>query len=118
MTTAILLFVYLGYLALRRATLDPVSRARRSAVYGVLAVVQLPVVHFSVLWWRSLHQPPTVLRPGDPWAIVLLLPDDGSAFEVDLDAEKRQLMGIQANDGERARLAVQQLRQLQRRFQG
>ena len=66
--------------------------------------------------WPRVHK--FVLRPGDPWAIVLLLPDDGRAFEVDLDAEKRQLMGIQANDGERARLAVEQLRQLQRRFQG
>jgi len=65
-TTALLLFVYLGYLALRRATLDPTSRARRSAIFGVLAAVQLPVVHLSVIWWRTLHQPPTVLRPGDP----------------------------------------------------
>ncbi|MGH3979428.1 MAG: cytochrome c biogenesis protein CcsA [Pseudonocardiaceae bacterium] len=65
-TTALMFFVYLGYLALRRATLDPVARARRSAVYGMVAFVQVPIVHMSVLWWRTLHQPPTVLRPGDP----------------------------------------------------
>lgn len=65
-TTALLFFVYLGYLALRRATPDRVDRARRSAVFGVVAFVQVPIVHFSVLWWRTLHQPPTVLRPGDP----------------------------------------------------
>ncbi len=65
-TTALMFFVYLGYLALRRATLDPTTRARRSAVFGVVAFVQVPVVHLSVLWWRTLHQPPTVLRPGDP----------------------------------------------------
>lgn len=65
-TTAVLFFVYLGYLALRRATLDPRQRARRSAVFGVVAFAQVPVVHLSVLWWRSLHQPPTILRPGDP----------------------------------------------------
>lgn len=65
-TTAVLLFVYLGYLALRRATVDAAQRARRSAIFGIVAFVQVPVVHFSVLWWRSLHQPPTVLRPGDP----------------------------------------------------
>lgn len=65
-TTALMFFVYLGYLALRRATIDPVSRARRSAVFGVVAFAQVPVVHMSVLWWRTLHQPPTVLRPGDP----------------------------------------------------
>lgn len=65
-TTALLFFVYLGYLALRRATPDRDVRARRSAILGIVAFVQVPVVHFSVLWWRTLHQPPTVLRPGDP----------------------------------------------------
>ena len=65
-TTALMFFVYLGYLALRRATLDHLARARRSAVFGVVAFAQVPVVHMSVLWWRTLHQPPTVLRPGDP----------------------------------------------------
>lgn len=61
--TAVMFFVYLGYLALRRSIPDPATRARRSAVFGVLAVVQVPLVHFSVVWWRSLHQPATVLRP-------------------------------------------------------
>jgi heme exporter protein C len=76
-TTALMFFVYLGYLALRRATLDPTARARRSAVFGVLAFAQVPVVHMSVIWWRTLHQPPTVLRPGDPtidhWMLAALL---------------------------------------------
>ena len=65
-TTALLFFVYLGYLALRRATPEPLLRARRCAVFGVVAFAQVPLVHFSVVWWRTLHQPPTVLRPGDP----------------------------------------------------
>lgn len=65
-TTAIMFFVYLGYLALRRATVDPIARARRSAVFGVVAFAQVPIVHMSVLWWRTLHQPPTVLKPGGP----------------------------------------------------
>jgi heme exporter protein C len=65
-TTALLLLVYLGYLGLRRATPDPEARARRAAILGVVAFVQVPIVHLSVLWWRTLHQPPTVLRPGDP----------------------------------------------------
>ncbi|MDA3644082.1 cytochrome c biogenesis protein CcsA [Saccharopolyspora indica] len=65
-TTAVMFFVYLGYLALRRATADPLARARRSAVFGIVAFVQVPVVHMSVVWWRTLHQPPTVLKPGEP----------------------------------------------------
>ncbi|MDJ0791265.1 MAG: cytochrome c biogenesis protein CcsA [Acidimicrobiia bacterium] len=61
--TAIMFFVYLGYLALRRTTTDLNARAKRSAILGVLAVVQVPLVHFSVVWWRTLHQPPTLLKP-------------------------------------------------------
>jgi heme exporter protein C len=65
-TTAIMFFIYLGYLGLRRGIADPVARARRSAILGVIAVAQIPIVHFSVTWWNALHQPPTILRPGDP----------------------------------------------------
>ena len=64
MATALLFVVYLGYLALRRAIDDPVARARRSAVFGVVAFAMVPLVHFSVLWWRTLHQPPSLLKPG------------------------------------------------------
>ena len=64
--TAVMFFIYLGYLALRRSFDDPEMRARRSAVLGVIAVLQIPIVHFSVTWWRGLHQPPTVLRPDNP----------------------------------------------------
>ena len=65
-TTALMFFIYVGYLGLRRAIQDPVARAGRSAILGILAVVQIPIVHFSVTWWTALHQPPTILRPGDP----------------------------------------------------
>ncbi len=58
--------------------------------------------------WDRVHK--IILRRGDPWAQVLLTPADGSPFEVDLDAEKRQLMGIQATDGVRAQRAVEELR--------
>ena len=62
--TAVMFFVYLSYLALRRTIIDPTTRARNSAVFGMLAIVQIPIVHFSVVWWRSLHQDPSLLRPG------------------------------------------------------
>lgn len=63
--TAIMFFVYLGYLALRRAIDDPAARARRAGVYGVLSIVQIPIVHYSVIWWRDIHQSPTLLRPDE-----------------------------------------------------
>ena len=57
-TTALMFFIYLGYLALRRTTTDPLLRARRSSVLGAVAVVQTPLVYFSVKLWRTLHQGP------------------------------------------------------------
>ncbi len=63
-STALMFFVYLGYLALRRATPDPVQRARRSALLGLVAVVQVPLVYFSVTLWRTLHQGITVRPTG------------------------------------------------------
>ena len=65
-TTAVLLLVYIGYLAVRRLPESPARRARWSAVIGIAGFVNVPIVHLSVVWWRSLHQRPTVLRLGGP----------------------------------------------------
>ena len=62
--TAIMFFVYLGYLALRRTTDDPVARARRSAILGAIAFVQVPLVYFSVNLFRTLHQTQSVRPDG------------------------------------------------------
>ncbi|HEX5695553.1 MAG TPA: cytochrome c biogenesis protein CcsA [Acidimicrobiia bacterium] len=63
-STAVMLFVYIGYLALRRATPDPEMRARRSAILGAVAVVQVPLVYFSVYMFRTLHQTPSIRPDG------------------------------------------------------
>ena len=55
-STALLLALFLGYVALRRVAYDPDARARRSAVAALIAVADVPIVHFSVDWWRTLHQ--------------------------------------------------------------
>ena len=65
-TTALLLLIYVGYLSLRRVADSTTRRARWSAVIGVVGFVDVPIVHLSVVWWRSLHQQATVLRPGAP----------------------------------------------------
>jgi len=65
-TTAVLLLSYVGYLGVRGLSVDAHRNARRAAVVGIVAVANIPVVHFSVVWWRTLHQPPTVLRPEGP----------------------------------------------------
>lgn len=59
-TTALLFVTYIGYLAVRRLGGSHQQRAKRSAVVGMLAVLEIPLVHFSVKMWRSLHQDPTV----------------------------------------------------------
>jgi heme exporter protein C len=72
-TTALLFFIYLGYLALRRAVIDPDQRARRSAIMGIVAFIQIPIVYESVNWWRSLHQTSSRNSIDTPLRIALLL---------------------------------------------
>jgi len=65
-TTALLFLIYAGYILVRSSIVDRARRARAGAVIGILGFVNVPIVHFSVLWWRSLHQAPTIIQPGDP----------------------------------------------------
>ena len=75
-TPGLLVFVYIGYLALRQAIDDPVRRARRAAILGTIAVVQTPLVYFSVNLWRTLHQTQSIRPDGstmEPEMLVALL---------------------------------------------
>lgn len=65
-TTAVLLLIYVGYLSLRQISDNPARRARWAAVVGIVGFVDVPIVHLSVVWWRSLHQGSTVFRLGGP----------------------------------------------------
>ncbi|HEY3730169.1 MAG TPA: heme ABC transporter permease CcmC [Steroidobacteraceae bacterium] len=62
----LLLFLYLGYMGLRNA-IDDLGRAdRASAVLAIVGVVNVPIIHYSVVWWNSLHQAPSVMKFGRP----------------------------------------------------
>ena len=61
-TTAVMFVMYVGYLLLRGLSTDFQRRATRAAILGVILVIDVPIVHLSVLWANSLHQLPTVLR--------------------------------------------------------
>jgi len=62
----ILLFLYAGVIALR-ASIDDRDRAdRASAVLAIVGVVNLPIIHYSVYWWNTLHQPATLTKFGKP----------------------------------------------------
>lgn len=73
-TTAILLVIYAGYLALRAFTEDADRRARWSAAVGVLGFLNVPIVYMSVRWWRTLHQvqsSPETVHPAYGWGLRL-----------------------------------------------
>jgi len=62
----ILLFLYLGFMGLR-AGFDDTQRADRAgALLAVVGMVNVPIIHYSVIWWNSLHQAPSVMRFGKP----------------------------------------------------
>ena len=63
-SVAILFVMSLGYLLLRGMIEDQERGARYAAVVGIVAALDIPLVHFSVYWWRTLHQPPSLLKPG------------------------------------------------------
>ena len=62
----VLLFLYLGYMALRSG-IDDLGRAdRASAVLAIIGVVNLPIIRYSVEWWNSIHQAPSVMKMERP----------------------------------------------------
>src|SRR6266446_4001213 len=71
----ILLFLYLGYMGLRAGLEDTQRADRSSAVLAVVGVVNVPIIHYSVTWWNSLHQAPSVMRLAKPtMAASMLVP--------------------------------------------
>lgn len=56
----VLLFLYFGYIALSGAISREGASGRLSAIFGLVGAVNIPIIHYSVLWWNSLHQPPSI----------------------------------------------------------
>src|SRR5438132_12273700 len=69
----VLLFLYIGYIALVIAFDEPGRGARAGSVLALIGVVNLPIVKFSVDWWNTLHQPASVVRLGGPKIDVAML---------------------------------------------
>ena len=65
-TTLMLWFIYVGYLMLRSYIVDERRGARYAAVLGIVGFVDVPIIHQSVTWWRTLHPEPIVAAPGGP----------------------------------------------------
>lgn len=65
-SSAVLFFIYVGYLILRAFVDDPDRRAQWSAAVGLLGALNVPIVYMSVRWWRTLHQPQSSPKTLDP----------------------------------------------------
>ncbi|MBC7162484.1 heme ABC transporter permease [Immundisolibacter sp.] len=62
----VLLFLYLGLIALRGAIDEPQRAGRATALLALVGVVNIPIIHFSVEWWNTLHQPASLTRMAGP----------------------------------------------------
>lgn len=56
----VLLFLYFGYMALAGAEKERGGEGRLTAIYGLVGAVNLPIIHYSVVWWNTLHQPKSI----------------------------------------------------------
>jgi heme exporter protein C len=65
-TTLLMWFIYVGYLMLRSSIDDEQRAARYAAVIGIVGAIDIPIIHQSVVWWRSLHPNSVVLAEGGP----------------------------------------------------
>jgi heme exporter protein C len=63
-SVSVIFVIFVGYLLVRQMTDDHERGARFAAVVGLVGALNIPLVHFSVYWWRTLHQPPTFIKPG------------------------------------------------------
>ncbi len=67
LTSVLVLFLfYLGYMALEAAIDDETRAARACAILALVGLINLPIVHYSVVWWNTLHQGSSVFRKDGP----------------------------------------------------
>jgi heme exporter protein C len=62
----VMLLFFLGYIALRGAIDDPSRADRSSAVLAIVGIVNVPIIHYSVEWWNTLHQPASIMKLDKP----------------------------------------------------
>ncbi|WP_095011869.1 heme ABC transporter permease CcmC [Tsuneonella mangrovi] len=70
----VLLFLYFGYIALAEATAREGVSSRIPAIFGIVGIVNIPVIHYSVIWWYSIHQPPSLSMGSSAMAPVFMWP--------------------------------------------
>jgi heme exporter protein C len=119
----ILFFLYIGYMMLRQSLAETRQADRASAVLAIVGAVNIPIIHFSVEWWSSLHQPASLSKLEAPsisgdmlWPLLVMIAGyqllmlavlmTGIRTQV-LEREKNarwvgDLLGVNSGDGDRA----------------
>ena len=64
----VLLFLYFGYMSLAGAVDREGGSSRVPAIFGLIGAINIPIIHYSVIWWNSLHQPPSITTGGSAMA--------------------------------------------------
>ena len=70
----VLLFLYFGFMALAAASDKRASISTLAAIFGVIGAINLPIIHYSVTWWNSLHQPQSLTLSGSAIDSSMLYP--------------------------------------------
>jgi heme exporter protein C len=70
----VLLFLYFGFIALADAVDREGGSSRIPAIFGLVGAVNIPIIHYSVIWWNSLHQPPSLTTGGSAMSPEFLWP--------------------------------------------
>jgi heme exporter protein C len=110
LTSVLVLFLfYLGYMALRSAIDDEQKAGRAAAVLGLVGLINLPIVKFSVDWWNTLHQPASLLREGGSslapvflWPLLTMMAAYAALFlavwltEIRTEIVRRRVMTLRA----------------------
>ncbi len=83
----IMLFIYLGYMALWQAFDDQTKAARAAAILALVGAINLPIIKFSVEWWNTLHQPASLITMSGPkihasllWPLLLMIVGFGAYY--------------------------------------
>jgi len=112
----ILLLVYLGYIALWNAIEDETRAARATAILALVGAVNLPIIHFSVDWWNTLHQGESIFRAGGPtiapvflWPLFLMAAGYTALFatlwivriRTEILSRRARALMVQAEEGQR-----------------
>ena len=109
----LLLFVYLGYMALARADADRGGDGRIAAIYGVAGTVLLPIIRYSVIWWNTLHQGQSIGLTGssiDPrilWPLWYTLGGFTLLFGAIVLMRMRTLLAVQKTEARLRRLSTE-----------